>query len=58
MYKRNFVARCYVILSDCFFYALAPWANGGMGIIGDTRSVSGLHEGSLSVIGDGGQGIG
>ena len=29
---------------------------GGMGTIGDTRSVSGLHEGSQSMIGDGGQG--
>ena len=35
--------------------ALAPWANGGMGTIGDTRSVSGLHEGSQSMIGDGGK---
>ena len=25
--------------------SLAPWANGGMHSIGDTRSVSGLHEG-------------
>ena len=33
-----------------------PWANGGMRSIRDTRSVSGLHEGSQSVIGDGGQG--
>ena len=38
--------------------SLAPWANGGMGTIGDTRSVSGLHEGSQSAIGDGGQGDG
>ena len=26
--------------------SLAPWANGGMGTIGDTRSVSDLHEGA------------
>ena len=36
--------------------SLAPWANRGMRIVGDTQSVSGLDEGSLSVIGDGGQG--
>ena len=31
----------------CGRSSLAPWANGGMGTIGDTRSVSGLHEGAI-----------
>lgn len=39
-------------------FFLAYRANGGMGTIGNTQCVSGLHEGSLSVIGDGGPGLG
>lgn len=38
--------------------SLAHRANGGMGTIGNTKCVSGLHEGSLSVIGDGGPVLG
>ena len=34
--------------------SLAHRANGGMGTIGNTKCVSGLHDESLSVIGEGG----
>ena len=54
----HYVLRIILLIRKSSRCSLAPWANGGMRSIGDTRSVSGLHEGSQSVIGDGGQGKG